>query len=277
MYLRGKIEGYSNRGIELSDYNLTLMLPQQTSNSEYILIGAIGAAFLTGIISLVRDELRYRKEENRRRIQAYSRLMGIKGVISQLYASYFSSFIDAGYYNGRSRIVAIQNIDYDNIRRIREENGILNAVDKLLEENKQARRKALEYEGATEEKRKYEELRIQVSKADERFKTIIGLIRTSFPRTKKLESLIDEIILSDKALEAFSIDVASSFCFFENMVQNWLWKIPSNEMRNIFYSERDRDINIIRDMKFIDADYKINDFESKIENLLNYLDQEIKK
>jgi hypothetical protein len=264
---------------EMNFHNLTLILPQsqQTSNSEYILVGAIISAIITGYFLIYREVIKENREDYKMRVMAYSRLMGIRKVISQSNLSFYENFIDLRYYNCYSRIIPIEQLDYDELQRI----GKSRDANALIETNKkfnEIREKSVSFkQGVIKKDKKYDNMLIQLNKTNERFLKTIGTIRIVFSKMEKLEDLVEQLLIEDKALDDFALAVGKSYSNFEKRLQAETGKITSNEGRNRVVIEMKNEINKLNEEQMVDIKRKIDVFDYKIEELLNYLKGGIKK
>lgn len=254
-------------------HNLTLILPQlqQTSTSEYIIIATI----VSGFFLLYREKLKSDKEEYKMRVMAYSRLMGIKKVISQLYLSYYDNYLKLMEYHCLSWLVAIEKLEYDE-KNERCKGGVKSVTERDKEFN-EAHEKSLEFRGVQKNEEKSDNLLCQLNRTRERFSITIGTVRIIFSEMEKLEDLIEQILILEKDLENFSNDANRNFVYFNKRLDAERVKISSNKERQRFVYQRNKEINVLYNMYKKDIVDKTNNFESKIDKLLNYLKAGIKR
>lgn len=266
--------------------NFTLMI--QTAQPSDILVwvafisaaSAIASAVLVGYINYHTtkkleqqrfrntDQLENQKIKNieyQRKQQTYSELKGRQRARMQVYAAYFSAQINANYYDLLSIVNAISRIDY--------------SLDQTLSEINAAyiheRANSIFYKEQQIERERVANYMLLSADASEQFFSTLGLIKVLFLDTQQLRDLIKqiEIYLGKFSLLTLELDNEYNNCVTSILNS----KINSNEVRDNYVSKWTSEVNSKKttDVKRYITIYK--EIDSKINELLNYLEIELKK
>ena len=134
---------------------------------------------------------------------------------------------------------------------------------------------------------KAENLQLKIGDIEERFWRIIGQIKTLF-NDDKIENFVEKIQKAEEELEVFDKDNAKNFNDIDHEIDTEIRAIcidkddknkyaeNPNINRNLFVDEKIGDLKVKRKSASLEVDTKIEILESKIDDLLNYLENILK-
>jgi hypothetical protein len=203
--------------------------------------------------------------EYQRRQQTYSQLMGRQRAKMQFYAGHFNAQINANYYDLLSIIDAISRIDYDHVLTVSEINASF--IHERVNSNF--------YKEQQIERERIADYMLLSAGNSKQFFTTIGLIKVLFSNTQEMRDLIKEI---EKSLGKFSLLNAELDLEYNKMASSIMAsEIHSNAVRDDYVDKWTSDINSkkTKDIERYFSNY--TDLNSKIDNLLKYLEKEMEK
>ena len=204
------------------------------------------------------------------KIKVFSQLMGLQHTRVQVYGAFFSAVINGNYYDLLSIINAISQIDYDHIRTSQAGNAE-SEINKIFV---QERTNSMFYIQQKNERENVSNLMILNGKANERFWTIIGLIKVRFSKTPELDRLIKSV---ENALENFS-RMNEKFTNEYNLIAGDIMgnaRIQSNSERDDYAREWTLKINSNLETNRKQLIHISANFYSDMANLMSYLEREI--
>ena len=252
-----------------------------------IIGGAIFGALLTGVSGIIRDSENAKRKKRDDQIQAHSNLLGCKFSFMQYLHSYFLSNISARSSQPYAKITAVALIDFIPAKERLERNEPEDAHQYINEKFASKYENSVDLEEALRYKERSEKLQLQIGDIKERFWISVGHIKTSFDDTK-IQVFIEEILKAEKTLKASENNITNTFRKLEGEFQTGLNQIcidkdikikyasNPNGNRDEFVDEMAKELNNKRDITTKDAEEKIKIFESKIDDLLNYLENILK-
>lgn len=242
-------------------------------------LGYIGAAILgalaTNAFQIYRDHEKNKRHNKDDKIRFTTELRGIKHTMLQSNASYYSAFFASEGLHSAAHILAIRTINYDDILKQRIKEGssemedaqqyVNRTIDKYLDESPELK----EY---LRLKQRYEDLQLETAKNNERFWKTIGRIRILFPNddTKKY---IDYIKKAEQELSEFEKEVIASIAPIRTEIQTKPGIIRDNHMRNNWTHIIKNKLDEWNATKKEILEKRIDDFDSKIDDLLDYLEK----
>lgn len=258
--------------------NVTLIQPWY-SGAIGLIAGAILGAIIAGGITLYRDAQNNERQRRNDQIQAISNLRGRKHTMLQSKASYYSAFSESLNLSTHAKIVATRYIDFDHIRSQRELKGtpdMEEAQQYVNEKIDSSLRKSLELKEGLRQKQRYEELQREIAKNDERFSVTIGLIKTLFP-DENVKELIKVINEADEELGRLEKEYSEGLEPIRNEIKTSPGFIKSNLEREDWVDTMRTNLDNWITSKEPALRSKINNFDSKIDDLINYLENELVK
>ena len=242
-------------------------------------LGYIGAAILgalaTNAFQIYRDNEKDKSHKRDERIRFTCELRGIKHTMLQSKASYYCAFFSSEGYYSAAHIAAVRHIDYDKIYHLRkseDSNDMEYArqyVDNIVEEDLRNSPELKEY---LRQKQRSEDLQLEIAKNDERFWKTIGWIRILFPNDDVMK-YIDDIKNADHELGKFEDEVINSIDPIRNKIQTKPGSISNNGARNSWICHIEEELDTWSSTQKPTLKSRIEDFDSKIDNLLNYLEK----
>ena len=256
--------------------NVTLIQPWYAG-----VIGLIGAALfgaiVAGIFTLYRDGQNNKKQKKDDQILAINWLRGVKHTMLQSKASYYSAFFASERLHSTAHMLAIRYIDYDSILHLRK-SGIPSKMEEAQQYiNKQIDvelRKSLELKEYLRQKQRSEELQQEIAKNDERFWRTIGRIRILFP-DDRVEYLVNVIKDADHELGKFEKEILEGINPIRNEIETKPGLIKSNDERGIWTEKIANVLNKWTNTQPPVLESRIEAFDSKIDDLLNHLENEL--
>jgi hypothetical protein len=255
--------------------NVTLIQPWYTGDLGLV-AGAILGAIITGGITLYRDSQNEKNLKRDNRIRAITRLRGLKHTMLQSKASYYSAFFGSETLSKSAKIVVTRYVDYDNILHLRRSGSPIEIEEAQQYVNKtidSALRKSLELNESLREKKRSEELQRETARNDERFWETIGQIKILFPNDKVAE-LIHIIKDADEELGKFEKEVIESAGPIREKIKTNPGRIVTNAEREEWVTGILADLDKWAKEKDTMLRTRVNNFDSVIEDLLNYLENE---
>ncbi|HUS75941.1 MAG TPA: hypothetical protein VMY43_08035 [Methanothrix sp.] len=241
-------------------------------------LGYIGAAILgalaTNAFQIYRDNEKDKRHKRDDRIRSINELRGIKHTMLQSKASYYSAFFASESLHSAAHILAIRIINYDAIlsqRRDEELPEMEDAqqyVNRIIEEYLDNSPELKEY---LRLKQRSEDLQTEIAKNDERFWKTIGRIRILFPNDEVIKYIVD-IKNIDCELGKFEDEVINSIDSIRNEIRTTPGTISNNRFRNSWTNEKKNELQEWSSTQKVTLQFRINEFDSKIDNLLNYLE-----
>jgi hypothetical protein len=257
--------------------NVTLIQPWYTG-AIGLIAGAIFGAIIAGGITLYRDSQNDKKQKRDAQIRAISNLRGRKHTMLQSKASYYSAFFESLNLSASAKIISTRYIDYDSIRSLRESKipGEMEKAQQYVNEKiDSSLRKSLEMKEGLRQKQRYEELQQEMAKNDERFWVTIGHIKTLFPN-KRVEELIKTIKNADEELGKLEKEYTEGIEPIRNEINTNPGLIESNLDRKNWVKRILESLDDWVNSQYPTLRSKVDNFDSKIDNLLNYLENELK-
>lgn len=241
-------------------------------------LGYIGAAILgalaTNAFQIYRDNEKDKRHKRDNRIRSINELRGIRHTMLQSKASYYSAFFASESLHNAAHIFAIRIINYDDILSQRRDNEspemedaqqyVNRTIDEYLDNSAELK----EY---LRLKQRSEDLQSEIAKNDERFWKTIGRIRILFPNDEVIK-YIDDIKNADRDLGKFEDEVIDSIDPIRNEIRTTSGTISSNRFRNSWTNRIKNELEEWSFSQKATLKSRINEFDSKIENLLNYLE-----
>jgi len=189
--------------------------------------------------------------------------------------SYFTNSISREYLISRSYIICINSIDYEKMKKIKQKEGPERANQQAMKIINSARNKSVEHRSALRAEEKIDHYLIQSRENDKRLYIILGQIRVSFSGKSETNNLIKKIQEAEKIFPEFERDVLNSFQFFRRQMEKKAERMKSKTELDQFFYEIIPQIMFLDNMKKKELHNIIDDFESKIDNLLTYLEPEV--
>ena len=237
-----------------------------------ILLGAIAA----GLFQFYIERLRIKESEKNNRISAHSNLLGCKHVILQYYESYLVSIINAENSLLHSTHIATKGIDFSVVEKIlSEKEHLIEEANQYVNEALDSKReKSNDLKEGLRYRQRADELAIQIANTDERFWRIIGQVKTLFPDIN-VTNLVREIREAESDLDNSGKIINDSFNRIRRDEIIELKLITSIEQRDSWFHEKEQNLRLQVDSSLRDARSKIDNLDSKIDILLNYLENEL--
>ncbi len=219
-----------------------------------------------------------RQEKENKRREAYSQLHGRKHTMSQSYASYYSSVINSRSLLYNADLIAFDNVDFEIVNKLRGDRR----QDKLQNANQYITRminseldQSIEIKEGLRAKQRCEELQLEKSKYIERFWETIGQIKILFP-SKKVLDLVNNIEKSENRFEGFGWEIVAYFDSHTSEIETYAGpKISSNVDRHKFVVDKRTEWSTWEYKKYKELEDRIKELESKIGDLLIYLETEM--
>lgn len=253
--------------------NVTLIQPWYAG--AIALIGAaLFGAVAAGLFTIYRDGLNNKTELKNNQIRAVNNLRGRKHTMLQSKASYYSALSEHMNQSTYAKIIVTRYIDYDKIRSQRISEGTQDmekAQQYVNEKVDSSLRKSLELKESLRQKIRYEKLQGETAKNDERFWETIGLIKTLFPNNK-VDELISAIKDADKELGKLEEEYQEELEPIREKIRTHPGLIKSNPERDEWVSDMMKNLDNVKNIMYPNLRSKIDNFDSKIDYLLNYLE-----
>jgi hypothetical protein len=200
--------------------------------------------------------------------------MGRKHMVLQSNASYFSEFIRSGFLTNCSFISASSRVDFPVFAK-KKKISIKEAENELSQTINNLQENSMEFEIAREADTRSRELQLKLAESYERFWVTIGLIQVLFAATPYLENYIMLIEApigtseNGKIFENFEKSIIDRNLGFKSFV---LEKVVMAVSGQSFENKELQDNAIkLNDTMILELKSKVNDFELRIDDLLNYL------
>jgi hypothetical protein len=211
-----------------------------------------------------------RREKNNKMQQTYSELMGRKYMILQYNASYFSEIIRSGFLINNSLIFATSNVDYPQIAEMAKTDlkKAEREMGKIINDMNEA---SMEYKIAREADNRSRELQLKLGEGYERFWVTIGLVQILFPESE-LKTIVDPIIAfdKDKIFEKLETDIVERDLKFKSYVMKKATDAVSGKPIN--FKEMQEDAFKLNETMISELKSRLDEFESRIDDLLKYLE-----
>jgi hypothetical protein len=238
-----------------------------------ILLGAIA----TGMFQIHIEKIRIRESDKKNRILAHSNLLGCKHALLQYYESYIISMINSQNSLLHSTHIAIKGIDFSIVEKyFKETKPLTEAANQYAS---QALASKLENSNDLKEGLRYrqraDELALQLANTDERFWRIIGQVKALFPSINAT-NLIGEIREAEIDLDNSGKIINDNFNRIRRDEIIELKLITSIEKRDSWFHEKEQNRESQLDSSLDDVRCKIDNFDSKVNALLDYLENELK-
>ena len=246
----------------------------QTISINYVtaLIGVI----ITAVVALYLDHKKNEKQKRDDKIQAITMLRGRKHTMLQSNASYYSAFIQSENLVCSSKVLAIRYIDYDRIRELRDSDVPTEREEAQQYVNREidlASEKSLFLKEGFRQKERLEKLQQEIAKNEEKFLITIGRIRILFPRAIELIKVIED---AEEDLGKLEMEIITSIGTFNRDVEIIPGSgIESNDDRDDWCDEIFKELNSWVTERSTTLRSKLVILESKIDDLLNYLENEL--
>jgi hypothetical protein len=242
--------------MDLTNSSLLLQIAQPPINvlTQTVItsIVAILSIWFTGWNYLRIENFKNESMDLQRRQQAYSAFIGRKYSLIQSTHSFFTSSIQMIYYN---YVYNLDSIYY------RSKGCSSQEVSQTLAD-------ASIFKLAEDEIRANKELLQKVAQDKMHLWEAIGLIQVLFPKTDELTSLTNKFKKKEKDIEKFHNSIKMDM------------KIDMPELPSLldqWYSAKNASITDWKNINQAETENVIKDLESALENLINYLDNEINK
>lgn len=248
-----------------------------------LLLAAFIGAIAAGGIQFWIEYWKNKKSERANQIQIHSTLLGCKHAFLQYLHSYFLLNIAARSSIVHARLIAYKLIDFTIATEYLEEGREEEAYQYVNQELKSKFDGSIDQKEALRSKEGSENLQIQIGNVKERFWKIIGQIKTSFEDTK-IENFIKEIKNAEEAIGTFDKDIGKPFNEIDTETNIKIGDVCKDKINKLRYSKnpnKNRDslieeqiteLNKRKDSMNSESLAKIDILESKIDNLLNYLE-----
>ena len=239
------------------DINFTNQLAVTLSQSVILVIlAAVLGALVAGSIQFIIEWRRNNETKRNNQIQARSDLFGSKEAMKMYYSAYTAFRLNSEFDFARAKQVGYKTLD-------------MNKMDELLKDNNQhgvyqyissqlgASMDKIDKQAIDEAEIK---LAIQIGEANARFWQIIGQVEILFPDTK-INELITEIKKAELEINGIAPKI---FVAFHNIDME------------IFKDGIDL-LSVKRISLYVDNSAKIMNFDSKVNDLVNYLETCLKQ
>lgn len=270
-------------------------LADNLKQNPYITVGtsALGGA-VTGIITLMAVKITNNNAEKRekqriehinqlekqkiktancqRMQQAYSELMGRKHRMMMTYAAYYNAFMARHYKNSQSKVDAIASVDYDLFSKIPDDVAV-QELNKIYRANFEA---SDNFRKAEREREKAISLMLPIGENQERLQVTLALIRVLFPRTPKIEDLFNQIQKSLNRIGNFEEVVENSEDALGEKMLAEAHRLKSNHAREIFSQQWTSETASLYASNCSHLKRISSDLNTRIDDLLHYLDNEMK-
>jgi hypothetical protein len=249
--------------------------------SVVALIGVLGIVFgaiAAGLFQFLTERRRIRESEKNNRILAHSNLLGCKHATLQYYESYLVSIINAENSPLHSTHIATKAIDFSVVEKCLMEKEPLTETANQYASQKLALmlEKSIDLKEGLRYRQRADDLALQLANTDERFWRIIGQVKTLFPDINAT-NLIREIGEAESDLDNSRKIINSSFNKINRAERIELKLITSNEKRDSWFHEKEQKLKLQVDSSLSDVRAKIDNLDSKIDNLLDYLEDYLKR
>jgi hypothetical protein len=236
---------------------------------------------------LIQIWIEYWKNKNLERsnkIQIHSNLLGCEHSLLQYFHSYFLSDIYARSSQPYAKILAVAFIDFKIAKGFLEQREEEQAKQYVNREFTSRYEKSADLGEALRAKERSENLQLQIGNAQERFWICIGQIKASF-KDIRIKDFIEEIEKAEKAIKATENDITQQFMSIEDEIKEGLSSMcldrsnrsrfadDPNDNRDNFLYVMGGKIEKKRDLAQKNARDEIDQLESKIDDLLNYVDK----
>jgi len=230
-----------------------------------ILGGAFMGSIVTSLFTLYRDHKNDERKKKGAQILAIAWLQGVKHTVIQSYASYYSAFIASETLQIIAFIRAIRYVDYDNLPTDQED-----AQQYVNQTNDDALNNSLDLKEFLREKQRSEELQIEIAKHEERFWRTIGKIRILFPNDR-VDDLIGTIKDTEEELNNLELIFYKRANNLRRVIETKPGFLKSNIERNEWTRKMEKAANNWNMRQHHILKLKLHQFESKIDNLIDYL------
>ena len=251
-------------------------MDQNLINPTSVIGAAIFGALVAGGVAIYRDKIKDERQKRNDQIQAQGNLLGIKHTILQYYESYLVSMINAENSLLHSTHIATKGVDFSVVEKC------LNEKESLTEmANQYANReldskleKSIDLKEGLRYRQRVNDLALQIADTDERFWRIIGQVKILFPDIN-VANLVKEIVEAEKDLDNSGKIINSSFNKMNRAERIELKLIVSNEKRDSWFHEKEQNLKLEVDSSLSVVRIKIDNLDFKIDNLLDYLENEL--
>lgn len=236
---------------------------------------AIFGAIAANVFQIYRDHVKDKKHKRDDRIRSINDLRGIKHIMLQSKASYYSAFIQSVTLQSGAHIFAIRNINYDEIIGQR----IYNASPEMEDAQQYINRTIDGYlDNSTElkehlrQKQRYEDLQLEMARNDERFWKTIGRISILFLNNNEVKNYINDIKNADHKLGKLEDEVIASMDPIRDEIQTTPGRISNNSERNQWTDRKKTELGEWSSVQITTLKSGIDAFDTKIDDLLNHLE-----
>ena len=237
-----------------------------------IVIGAIAAGSFQFIIEW------YRIKESKRsdRILAYGNLLGCKHLILQYYESYLVAMINAESSILHSRYNATKRIDFAVVEKHLKDKETEAANQYASQTLASVLEKSIDLREGLRFRQRVDDLAIQLGNTNEKFWGTIGQVKTLF-HDINVTDLVKEIETAENELDNSGRIINNNFNNININTIIELKLVTSNEKRDLWYNEKEEALRLQVDYSLSDVRTKIVNLDSKIDNLLDYLEDYLRK
>jgi hypothetical protein len=224
--------------------NVSLNDPSQSNATLVALFPAIIAIFGVIIGALIAGWFsygveKYKSQELRKsnQVLAYSNLIGCKRTLSQYYATYIISIVNANHYLFHARLKAIQHIDFAPLAVLLDQGKREEVNQIIIKKSGTILEKSQDLKESIKTRERADNLAIQLGVTSEKFWGIIGQVRALYPDVH-VADIISVIKKSEDDLEGLDNDIMGDFQKYRANMESVIKSINSNESRDKFVNDQ---------------------------------------
>jgi hypothetical protein len=244
-----------------------------------VIVAAILGALLAGGVGIYRDIENDKRKKRDDKIQAHCNLLGCKHAFLQYLHSYFLANVAARSSQPYAKLVAIMHIDFVEVKKILESGKKEDAEKYVNILFSSEYLESIDLKESLRSKERSENLQLQIGDVKERFWKFIGQVKIAF-EDNRIKDFIKEIEKAEATLGSFYSDVSKDFKKIEDDINTGIGKIimdqndmnryanDPNKNRDDFFDKMVKTLEGMKDSTALDAKVKIENLESKIDDLL---------